>query len=58
MAVTVAYKLKRSMAKMYKQGWSLADVAYEFDFSVPTVRRALADFGVTIRGPGRPHLVA
>ncbi len=54
----VKYQLKRSLASKYKQGWSLVEIATHYGFGTSTVRRALVAFGVTIRGRGRPCVMA
>ena len=41
------------MVKLYSDGKSLRSVADQFNVSVPTIRRALSQAGLTIRPRGR-----
>lgn len=40
------------IVREYKNGWSIATLAEEYDVSVTTIRRVLADNNVTIRPRG------
>ena len=46
------------MISKYAKGAGLYELAETFGYSVPTIRRTLADEGVVIRGRGRPVLTA
>ena len=44
----------RSLVSKYNKGAGLVALAEEFGVSIPVIRRALVDGGVTVRGRGRP----